>query len=82
MLVLTSRDQPENWLSTGIPYAIVGRWYEVTPRVLRGVWPKVRRCEAGGARRPAQTRTGTPRAGRDGSLRRERKSLTEQTRVC
>ena len=36
VLVLTS-GQPDNWLCDGIPYAVVGRWYEVTPLVLRGV---------------------------------------------
>ena len=37
MLVLTSRDVWATtlyWLCEGVPYAVVGHWYEVTPLVL------------------------------------------------
>ena len=72
VLVLTSRDvwAPTRELAFG-RYPLRCGWTLV--RELRrwywaGSYPKVRRTETGGAERPAQSRTGTPSVGRDGSL--------------
>ena len=90
MLVLTSGDvwAPTRELALS-RYPLRSGWALVRSYAAGTAWgltestsERSRWSVAGGAGRHAQTRTGTPRAGRDGSLRRERESPTEQTRFC
>ena len=81
----TERSRPIGHRPTGFVKVPLTQWLGAGTKLRRWhAWGLTEGTsgEAGGARRPAQTRTGTPRAGRDGSLRRERESPTEQTRFC
>ena len=76
----TSGRQPDNWLSAGLPHAVVGRWYEGytagTAQCLTGSTERLNRW----SEETRSDRTGTPSVGRDGSLRCDRESSAKQTR--